>query len=80
MSGLQSEEDYRLYQRKRVLPHLMALYTAPCMDSKARVNTQVQSCFGVPTVCIYNVMYHCRHPVVTCIMRVCCLDFPVIQP
>jgi hypothetical protein len=35
--GLRCEEDYRLYQRKRVLPHLLALYTGLSLDSKTRV-------------------------------------------
>jgi hypothetical protein len=35
-AGLRCPEDYRLYQRKKVLPHLMGLYTAPSLDSKAK--------------------------------------------
>ncbi|CAI8016936.1 Nucleolar pre-ribosomal-associated protein 1 [Geodia barretti] len=52
--GLRCEEDYRLYQRKRVLPHLLALYTELSLDSKTR------------TLILELVLRACVFPVAVC--------------
>ena len=72
--GLRCTEDYRLYQRKRVLPHLMTLYTGPALNSKAKVSLfQTESFFVGYTVCCVCV---CVQALILQLVLITCL-FPV---
>ena len=81
--GLRCTEDYRLYQRKRVLPHLMTLYTGPAINSKAKVSLagyfQTESFFSLWTVCCVCVCAGPNFAIGTESMPIpsCCFRFSV---
>jgi len=41
LDGLQCEEDYHLYQRRRVFTHIMALFDSPLVSQEGKVRTHI---------------------------------------
>ena len=76
--GLGCTEDYRLYQRKRLLPHLMTLYTGPAINSKAKVSLagyfQTESFFFIMD-CLLCVCVCVQALILQSVLRACL--FPV---